>query len=628
MKRLYLVDQETSESVLLFEQERGLVYYVNQTARCVLPSSTKKLLQHFTSFAQFLDSLNEAIIVHCAPKERQCSNNNNNNSTMEEEPTIKPVRQWYEMLEVVEEEEEEEEPTIENIIEEEDHPVVSLDLSPLCGRAWEWHNDVIQREKEAMTSFYAYSYMLSWASFCRIFYMNILKNPEKYALYCDAILADHPYNQSIQDIVCIIVSEAPVSAYTIQETWVTTTLLHPTMYYRQYSPVMKEYTHIVLFRYATFISQYFTREEDEELFRDSPSFIAYNEGANSDEERDEQSVEEKEEDEDEEELITETFDDYKSMSVPIHSHYSIKSSYLLEGEILFHSQLMRLNLSSKFQNIEQIPLAYNRHAGNYSEILTRCLNAVCAMITEVTTNKILRYETAEGFKTHLSAAHLFHGEKERFTRTWPGSSNEPGDVISRFRPNDNLKISETRRLAVPYICVMYQTEMQEMIMQMKGEREDEEFEPPTPHNLYPFYYIEYEREIVLLSYVCTTEWFNYGALKTVPAMKAAYIIEEMRPLHDIDHILIYHKQRHLRAGGLRMVAVKETFAYPYLVKLMQVYYVIDINTYTIKSYMTHFFAEAFMVWLAISCKYNLIPNALIHKTIAHMVATIQEFLLY
>ncbi len=609
MKRVYFVDEETRESFLEYDRDQSLTFYIRQTANCVLPSSSKKLLLHFCSFSAFLDTLNNELIPHCLP-------------AITEKPVVlpkitlveKPLRQWYE----ISEEEEEETADIMADMPEILPPVMNIELVPLCGRAWEWHNDVIRRKDEILTSYYAYSYMLSWVSFCRLFYMSVIRDKERYGLFNDFAPSDHVYNQTIQNIMCIVVSASPTSEYTVREAFETAGRLVPTMYFRQYTKTMKEYTHIILFRYATFLSKFFIDEEDDVLF-DDPSFVVYHDNTVDGEE------EEEEEEEDEEDIMTtEAFDEYKNLSVPVHTHHNLKSRYVLEGELLFYSQLMRLNLSSKLQSLPLMDLAYNRHAGNYSEILTRCLNACCEMITSITSNKILRYETGEGFKSNLSFAHLYHGEKERFTRLWPGSSNEPGDVIGRFRPNDNLKISETRRLSIPMLCTMYQTEMQETIIRMK----DSEFADETQESrLFPFYYVEYEREIVLLARVSIIEWLNYGALKNVPHIKNAFIIEEMRPLQDIDEILILHKERHHRTGGRVNTPGKVPHVMPYLVKLIQVYYVIDINHYDIRVYSTHFFVEAFVLWLALSSNYKLIPFKLIHEILRPMVTTLKEFLL-
>ena len=639
MKRVYLVDEETRENFLLYENDRGLAHYIRQMNHCVLPSSSKKLLQHFSSFSDFLDTLNEEILLHCVEQPRITGPVITKTIIPPVVVIEKPARQWFEIAdddddeeEEEEEEEEVEQQQVEEVEEEtadimgdmdEDRPIIKdIDIGPLCGRAWEWHNDVIRRSEEVLTSYYAYSYMLSWVSFCRLFYMNILKNRDKYTLYNDSAPSDHVYNQTIQDIMCIVVTCSPTSEYTMRQTWDTAGRLIPTMYYRQYSSAMKEYTHILLFRYATFLSNYFT-DDDDALFND-PSFTTYNDHI-VEEEEDEDDDDEEDEDEDDF-MTTEAFDEYKNLTVPIHPRYSLKSRFVLEGELLFYSQLMRLNLSSKLHGLPLMTLSYNQHAGNYSEILSRCLIAMCIMVTDVTSNKILRYETGEGYKSNLSHAHLYHGEKERFTRLWPGSSNEPGDVIARFRPNDNLKISETRRLSIPMMCGMYQTEMQETIMHMKDAGD---YDNTLIHRLHPFYYVEYEREVVLLTRVCTMEWFNFGALKIVPNLKKAYIIEEMQSLHDIDQILILHKERHNRGGRGRLVTPHKVVAVaPYLVKLMQVYYVIDINAYEISVYPTHFFAEAYLLWLAIACKYKLIPIKLIHETIRPMVNTLQEFLLF
>src|SRR6201999_3508667 len=98
-------------------------------------------------------------------------------------------------------------------------------------------------------------------------------------------------------------------------------------------------------------------------------------------------------------------------------------------------------------------------------------------------------------------------------RLWPESSSESGDVIAKFRPNDNLKISETRKLTVPIICSMYQESLQKIIMKMKEDGNSIN----SDLNHYTFYHLNYEREIVLLTKVCTSQWFDYEAYKYTTA---------------------------------------------------------------------------------------------------------------
>lgn len=656
MKRVYYVDQERIESYLPFNRELGLTHYINQLPHVVLASGAKKLLCHFTAFAEFLDALSDALYkYHQQEEEKEEEMREPLPIVVDPLPVDDIVRPWYEIAG----DDDDDEPSTDIMDEspqqealppqqQQQQPLMidTINIGQLCSQAWNWHNDVIQRTREQLTSYYAYSYMLSWVSFCRLFYLNIFNDRAKFARFNESPLSDHAYNQSIQNIVCIIVSDEPVGHYSIRETWNTLNLLVPTMYQRQYSLEMKEYMHIVLFRYATFLAHFFGDSEDEELF-DDPSFVAYrgdDETLLTEEEQrlrqeerdiaaairanDENGAEGEESDDDDEcngTLTVEPFDEYKSLEVPIHADYAIKSNYILEGELFFYNQLLRLNLSAHFMACSEITLAYNRYAGNYSEILIRCLDVCVEMINTVTSSKVLRYETGERYKTGVAPAHLYHGEKERFTRAWPGSSNEPGDVIARYRPNDNLKISETRRMSIAMVCTAYQTEMHETIRRMKhaGEESDANHnnsDNKPPHRLFPFHYTEYEREMVLLTHVTVSEWLNYGAYKDVDTIRNTFIIEEMRPLHDIDQIIVRHGERHRRRGTQKP-------AMPYMVKLVQVYYVVDINSRDMRVYATHFFFEAVLLWLALACKYKLVPLRLIHTTLIPMITTLQEFLL-
>lgn len=632
MKRVFLVDESRREPVLTYNPDLGLAYYAHEVLRIILPSSNKKLLEHFTEFSTFLDTLNTEITLHYFPDPSLVTTTaTTTTSTTTTTTTTKPVepkpfRPWYEVEETSEEETADVMGEGENEIQPEPEPVIdqpsyidSIDLTKLCHIAWEWHNDVIHRKREVFTSFYAYSYMLSWVSFCRLFYMNIIKNKEKHLKYSQTALDSHEYTEKIRFYACIVVNSSTLREYSLEELWETLGHLVPTMYHVQYTGAMKEYVHMLLFRYSTFLSCFFPDEEGEVLFSGDPSFVSYSvPKINQFGEQEEEEEEEEETQIDDNEIFTETFDEYKSLTIQVSPSYSLRSRYLLEGELLFYSQLMRINLSSRFQALPLMNLAYNRHPGNYSDILMRCLLIICEMNSQIISNKVLRYETGEQFKTCLSHIHLYHGQKELFTRLWPGSGNEPGDVIEKFRPNDNLKIAETRRMAVPMICNAYLSLMQSVIMGMKEtlEKATNGVQP----RLYPFPCVDYEREMVALTKICTIEWLNYGALGNVSDLKKAFIIEETSSLEEIDQILILHRMRQMRKQAKQPVAV------PYLVKLIQIYYIIDINGDTVQSYATHFFVEAYFVWLALCFKYKLVPMKLFHEKTQPMIKSIHAFL--
>lgn len=631
MKRVYFVDEALRDPIVGYDEDLGLAYYVHEVSRCVLPSSSKNLLQHYTSFSGFLDKLSDEILIgeepHCVVTPSPVTITTTATTTTQER-----TREWYEYSSSSEEEE----PTADIMYEGEmDDPVPempqqqqqqqvrtgaeSIDIVSLCGVAWEWHNDVIHRQTEQLTSFYAYSYMLSWASFCRLFYLSVYRNKEKFKRYNATPLDKHGYPLSMQSVACIVVTDLALDRYSIGETWETLGHLQPTLYHVQYSPVMKEYVHMLLFRYTTFISRYFHVQEDERLFADDPSFVEFHEARSTisvERDEDEEGFDEADNDADDD-VVFETFDEYKTMTMEVHPNYSLRSRYLLEGELLLYSQLMRLNLSGRFQAFKPIKLAYNQHASNYSGILEHCLLACCKTNTAIVSNKVLRYETNEQFKGSMAHIHLYHGQKELFTRLWPGSSNEPGDVIGRFRPNDNLKIAETRRLAVPELCSAYEADMQIVIRKLK---ETMEANKQGSSHLFSFNYVEYERELVTLTKICTIEWLNYGALSLAPELKKAFIIEETCELREIDHILVSHRLRQLRKTPTQGVVP------PYLVKLVQVYYVVDINESEIQGYATHFFVEAYFVWLALCLKYKLIKPTLFHEESLPMIRTLKRFL--
>lgn len=607
-RRIRCVNDEDSDAFIVYKGETTMVQYVEQIKKCILPSSSKMLLNHMTAFASFIDDLTTVT-----------TNNNNNNTTMDVENNEKPQRHWLDEASSSEE---------EDTVDVDPRPSVEdIDTGSLCTIAWEWHNDVIAR-KEPLTSTYAYSYYITWGSFCRLFHMATTKDKEKAMHYSTQCLATHQYNLSIASQVCIIVSTDPLCGYSIGELWKSARLTIPTLYYAQYSTTMKEFVYMLLYRYSVFITQYYHQDgEDDEaddevlelMFGDNPLFAQYHEFENGVVDNTEDDATQVL-DEDEEAVVEEPFNAYKEVLLPVSKHYSIRSSFIFDGELLFHSQLLRINMSHRLMTMyhdekSHLILAYTGHPSNYSEILSRCLNAMCDMIIEITSDKALRYEVNESYKMNINEIHMFHGEKELFVRHWPESSNGAGDVIAKLRPNDHLKISQTMGLTTTIVCKEYQASLQKTILTLKGNGEAS---PLKNLNLYPFYCHEYEREIVLLVRECLMRSFERKAVRCVDEIKKAFIIEEMNSFTMIDQILMDHRLLHARGCSIPVPY--------YIVKLMQVYYVIDISKGEYMTlYATHFFCEAVLLWLAMMTNTKILTATVIPGPLLPMIKVLQEF---
>ena len=557
--------------------------YIKAIKNCILPSGNMTLLQHFTAFATFIDNLMEK-----SRKQRSVATRAAAICVVQDEPETCDI---------------------------DDEEEYEINYGELCGLAWSWHDDVIHR-KEALTSFYAYSYLLSWGCFCRLFYLAISCDAQKSNAYDTQLLSKHAYNESLASLVCLIVSPLVVSQYSMHELWKTASLLHPVLYHSQYDESMKEYTHIVFYRYTSFLSCRYADDTEPELLEylfDDPSFVVFDpEPAPA------PTIQNEDDDEDEEaydEMGTEeTFDQYKETLIPVHRHYSLKSRFIFDPELLFQPQLLRLNLSSKFMafyNNERHgkKLSYTRQASHYCEVLSRCLGALVEMINQVSVHKSLRYAINDRYKSQLCDYHLYHGEKQLFMRRWPESSSDAADVIAKLRPNDNLTIAETRRLTVAHLTNTYKTSIQGVIQKMKGVGNGVGSKAAPYKALYPFYAIEYEREILLLARECTIQWLSFGSCRYAEELANAFILEEMPDIEElsslqrINQILIQHQLMHRKNA-----AAPRSQIHYYLVKLVQVYYVIDISAKDLALYVTHFFCEAYHLWLSLVCSSPLLSE--------------------
>jgi hypothetical protein len=273
------------------------------------------------------------------------------------------------------------------------------------------------------------------------------------------------------------------------------------------------------------------------------------------------------------------------------------------------------NNSNKLRHI-----VYTKHITNYSEILIRTLNTCIEMINEIVEHKELRTFTSEEFKHDISLAHLFHGERERFIRQWPESNNEPGDIIAKFRPNDNLKIAQVRRMAFSLIAASYKESLNNIIIKMKEEYTQQQ--NSTYMNLYPFSYIEYEREIVLMTKICTFKWFNYEEVKNADKIKNVFIIEEMSntAFDQIDYVILNYNNKN------SSTTTSSSSSIPILLKLVQIYYIIDTKSTTLSIYSTHFFIEAYMIWLSLLVNYDIISENKIHRKILPILKMFMKFI--
>ena len=102
-------------------------------------------------------------------------------------------------------------------------------------------------------------------------------------------------------------------------------------------------------------------------------------------------------------------------------------------------------------------------------------------------------------------------------------------------------------------------------------------------------------------------------------LKEAFIVEEMAPFARIDQLFIDH-----RLAQQTRTKKKNTIKVPfYLVKLMQVYYVFDLRDVAIAIYATHFFCEAYILWLTLLVKGGIVPLTKLPTQLTKVIQTMR-----
>lgn len=636
MKRFHYTGNDR-EPYLTFtpDHDEALLAYVGEMRTFILPSSIEQLFRHLTEFAAFIDALYlRLLVIRIEPRrvmQELVNRGKKRKAVVSDEP-----REWWEEA-LVESEEDEgraegEMEYVEEMTVTEDGPLEGLNMAELCNIAWEWHNDVAKRG-ERLTGRYANCVFMAWGAFCRIFYIAVYSDREKYSLYNEAVLAHHDYNLLVEKRIDMIASGSPVGEFPLSKLFTSARLTIPSLYLYQYEDCMKEYIHMLFLRYAAFISVDTStgREEEDDALYDDPILVDYRIGMtvenglnHNNQDVDPIMEEEQQGDPGEEEVEeVEAYDAYKEICLPVgDTPYSIRSEYIYDGELMFRHQLRRLNLSVKLAALyreEEHTLCpiYQSHFKYYHQMLLHCSDAWYKMMEAIVVHPSLRFSVGEQFKTKLSTVQLYHGERERFSRAWKESSNEPGDVLAKFRPSDSVRVASLRQLTLSAMTSTYTATLKQLLNGMQQQyalsREPEEemdVSRPSP-NRHRFTQLECEKEVVLLCKICTEQWFAFTVMHHAEALKERFITEESgeETFDAIDRVL-------MQCSDTTVYTRKQL---PYLIKLMQIYYVIDTNPpYSI--YLTHFFIEAYSLWLALaSVKHRLIPQDKLHPALRALI---------
>ncbi len=445
--------------------------------------------------------------------------------------------------------------------------------------AWQWHKTVCQRN-EHITGVYAHCYMLSWSAFCKFFYLVLYENAEMYHIIATRRADQYEYCHQVNAEENVVVTDAVILHYTVNQVWNSLQQIVPSLYRYRYTSDMKTYLYALFYRYCDIM----WRRQDDDLKRvlNNPLFVKfapvdesdesseYYTGSESEEwdedsDEEEDSLEDDEEAEEEEE--TEPYEAYQNVTVPLGDGCSLRSAYFFQGQLVFFSQLKRVSFSETLRTLTDAnPLILARPLT--SEQSTRCREAVLQMCGETAVRDELKKFVKNAFKTTVVPLYLYHGEMERFRAQWPHANNHAFDVLSMFRPNDNVEATK-------------------MLEMTAGQLLADD--------------ARYEKEVVLLLKCCLKESLQHemGTTAIRDTVEQCLVMEEQVSLDVIDEHIGAILQRQQSRDGTSP---------PVLIRLVGYYYVECGGAL----YRTDRYAEAVLLWLNLLVAARLIGRKHLH----------------
>ena len=273
------------------------------------------------------------------------------------------------------------------------------------------------------------------------------------------------------------------------------------------------------------------------------------------------------EDEDSEDLES-LYSAFKSVQITANRKYSIENEFVFEGQPIFCPQIERLMLSSKLhRNEDRIRIAYTRSLTR-SSFLRAAIDSWAKMCATVAEDGALTTEIIADFRSSVMQMHLWHGETERFKRESPGLASQPRNVLESFRP---LEVGVINKVESQTIRVITGAHKKDFLAQLK---EWDSNDSPNDANL-PF--LNNELEATLLTQICTMRWLEMNKARHLPTLKACYVMEELNSIEKLN--ALFYKPEQKRA--------------PVLLKLMRIYYVMDIQSGRL--FKTQFQVEAYFL---------------------------------
>lgn len=439
--------------------------------------------------------------------------------------------------------------SLENLMKEET-VFDRIDLGIVLNIAWRWHTDIIMR-KQALTSHYAYAYLMSWSCFCQTFFLTVHEDMERSHELQMWPAQKYQFYQEMSRLYNIEISDDPISKYNVTDLWdsMKFVIIHGA-YTIPYSIDMKRYIHALFYRYCSFL----TIEEDNlELVMDNPLFI----------QEPDDNIIKKNGNEDE------AYDAYKFITIPVKKDQHLTSSYIFEGELLFYHQFYRITLSdilfTFYENdpiiLESIPTEENDQ--HHKLVWYQFMSAICE-------HSRLQQYIVNDFKKDMLYLYLYHGEKERFIRTWPEANADPNDILNQTRASDQMMALEIQKMIPLSIVTAYKE---------KGL---------------------YEKEVVFITFCAIKRWFAYKVYKKYRELDTLLIMEEFYSINEINLMILREKSKDK----------------PMILRLASTCYVINGS----QVYKTILFIDALFLWINLMSKIDVEFETVIHKLLRPVIS--------
>lgn len=584
---------------MAFGENDDIVAYQHEMLTFVVPSENEAFLKHIQAASAFLDE------IYMRLYQRACKK-------AENERKRGKVSRISLLLN-----------NTGNDIDEDDEEDDALDavrMDQVCGVFFRWHTDIMLRG-ETMTGMYAVNYFLSWGCFVRAFHLVVYGNEEKLEAYASKRARQDRYCQMVSRRENVFHTDDMLIEYSINDLWTSMRIILTSLYTYTYCKPMRAYIYALFFRYGDLLSVQQSEDLVDAVF-DNPLFRTFHSvpqlmGIDAEEQDDIEEAKRREKalekEEDDEDALIEAFDAYKKISIPVNKSYSIQNEFLYQGEALYYHQLRRIQLSDDLIRFHSQQATSNKALTiNYPsrskriDFLKFATEAWCAMTVAISTDSYLRKPLIEQYTAKRIDMHLYHGERERYKRQFPESTCEARDILVGARPLAMSLINNSQHMVLRDMIVAFTKEYLVAIEHQFGGLDTAEYEKAAlEYGLDDWCTFTFEQEVLLLTRLSTTLYFDFQAVPNVKKMNTCFILEELVSLQSIEESVF------LKRSGDSSSSIKRNAQWPIFLKLMRIYYVIDSVTNQV--FKSLFFVEAYFVWLALCRHHGLLKSdELIH----------------